>query len=452
MNVVQILRSTVAGRRPTGRAPGELYVNFTDGVLGYIDGDGLPVDLQPGGADLPADAAGVLTNDGFGVLSWTPPSETPAVQVVDLDTPGDASVGAAAGAWIDVNGPLTGNPVVATYGNQTWVLTDPDAPAADASWSALGVVDAIVPNPGPGADQTITAALDGDTPLTLRAAPNSASGAVFQALAGDGAVLGVIAAAGGLPVGPSLVTRDLGDDRYLQVGESGAAALPADSAGVLTNDGTGILTWGAAAEVSVQNVDLDTPGGASVGAAAAAWIAANQPFDGDIVIANYDGDAYMLTNPAAPGADASWTQLGASVDTSGFILKSPVTAQTIQQVSGSAPGLTLQAAPGQPGGNVFVVRDSAGDALASVPFSGGMVAGPSIATRASGDERWAIQPFDAARAYDPGVTLTAGADAALYRADAAVPAGPFDEADVVGEGGNDYWEPLTVAYVDGGAY
>ena len=44
-NVLQILRSSTAAARPTGRQPGELFVNFTDGVMGYIDAGGNAVDL-----------------------------------------------------------------------------------------------------------------------------------------------------------------------------------------------------------------------------------------------------------------------------------------------------------------------------------------------------------------------------------------------------------------------
>jgi hypothetical protein len=44
-NKVQTLRSSTAGARPTGRKPGELYVNFADNALGYIDAAGNPVDI-----------------------------------------------------------------------------------------------------------------------------------------------------------------------------------------------------------------------------------------------------------------------------------------------------------------------------------------------------------------------------------------------------------------------
>ena len=42
---VQTLRSNVAGNRPTGRAPGELYVNWADAQFGSITGGGASQDL-----------------------------------------------------------------------------------------------------------------------------------------------------------------------------------------------------------------------------------------------------------------------------------------------------------------------------------------------------------------------------------------------------------------------
>lgn len=44
-NRVQTLRSNVAGNRPTGRLPGELYVNWADGQLGAVNGSSTPQDL-----------------------------------------------------------------------------------------------------------------------------------------------------------------------------------------------------------------------------------------------------------------------------------------------------------------------------------------------------------------------------------------------------------------------
>ena len=46
-NKVQLLRSSVTGARPTGRLPGEPYVNWADKMLGVADASGNPIDLLP---------------------------------------------------------------------------------------------------------------------------------------------------------------------------------------------------------------------------------------------------------------------------------------------------------------------------------------------------------------------------------------------------------------------
>lgn len=45
-NKIQILRSSVAAQRPTGKEGGELYVNFQDRMLGYINAAGEAVDIS----------------------------------------------------------------------------------------------------------------------------------------------------------------------------------------------------------------------------------------------------------------------------------------------------------------------------------------------------------------------------------------------------------------------
>ena len=44
---IQTLRSNVAGNRPTGRQPGELYVNWADAQLGVINSASAAQDLIP---------------------------------------------------------------------------------------------------------------------------------------------------------------------------------------------------------------------------------------------------------------------------------------------------------------------------------------------------------------------------------------------------------------------
>jgi hypothetical protein len=47
MNRVQTLRSSVAGSRPSGRSPGEIYVNFPDAQLGVVNAASTAQDLLP---------------------------------------------------------------------------------------------------------------------------------------------------------------------------------------------------------------------------------------------------------------------------------------------------------------------------------------------------------------------------------------------------------------------
>jgi hypothetical protein len=48
-DTIQILRTETPGLRPQDRCPGELFVNFADRVLGYIDQNGQPQDVSGGG-------------------------------------------------------------------------------------------------------------------------------------------------------------------------------------------------------------------------------------------------------------------------------------------------------------------------------------------------------------------------------------------------------------------
>jgi hypothetical protein len=70
-----------------------------------------------------------------------------------------------------------------------------------------------------------------------------------------------------------------------------------------------------AGAITQQAVDLNNPGGGTIGAAAAAWITANAAFTGDIVLGTYGtpAQAYILTTPASPNLDGSWTSLGGAV-------------------------------------------------------------------------------------------------------------------------------------------
>lgn len=61
-NPLQILRSSTPSARPTGRQPGEIYVNFADGQFGYINAAGVAVDVLPLYASTTEARIGTATN------------------------------------------------------------------------------------------------------------------------------------------------------------------------------------------------------------------------------------------------------------------------------------------------------------------------------------------------------------------------------------------------------
>ena len=81
-------------------------------------------------------------------------------------------------------------------------------------------------------------------------------------------------------------------------------------------DGTGWRTVNPDVTISTQSIDLGTTG-ADIGAAYTTWAGTTtNKLTGNVVIATWGtpAQAYVLTNPAAPGTAASWTSLGGAVD------------------------------------------------------------------------------------------------------------------------------------------
>lgn len=71
---------------------------------------------------------------------WDSVSTAVDVQVIDLNTPGGANIGAAFVAWDALPGnSLTGSLVFATYGSplRTYVLADLANPSVTASWTVI---------------------------------------------------------------------------------------------------------------------------------------------------------------------------------------------------------------------------------------------------------------------------------------------------------------------------
>jgi hypothetical protein len=196
---VLIKRSNVAGKIPTppDLQIGELAMNFQDLALYTKEPGGTIVQLCPN--PLPANALGMLTNNGFGGLSWAPaPSPLPAdvVGVLKNDGAGHLSWVAeftppadAAGVLTnDGSGAITWETPIALpsdaagllsndgAGNLSWAtafVPPANAPGAlindgtgTFTWQPLPT-DAIISDPPVGTSQSITAADPADVPLAL---------------------------------------------------------------------------------------------------------------------------------------------------------------------------------------------------------------------------------------------------------------------------------------------
>ncbi|MFN3261329.1 MAG: tail fiber domain-containing protein [Pikeienuella sp.] len=78
---LQIMRSSTVGRRPTGKQPGELYVNYADKALGVIDAVGAPLDLIVGAPAIVANPpTGLKQTIVTGILA------VPKLEVVEVQT------------------------------------------------------------------------------------------------------------------------------------------------------------------------------------------------------------------------------------------------------------------------------------------------------------------------------------------------------------------------------
>jgi len=78
----KVLRSNVAGARPTGKETGEIYLNMADKVMGFIDAAGAAVDLRPAPLStenvisVASAATGTITLDALtqSILYYTAPA------------------------------------------------------------------------------------------------------------------------------------------------------------------------------------------------------------------------------------------------------------------------------------------------------------------------------------------------------------------------------------------
>ena len=93
------------------------------------------------------------------------------------------------------------------------------------------------------------------------------------------------------------------------------AAGSADKPSMFFFDGTAWRTVNPDVTISTQSVNLGSTG-TSIGAAYTTWSGTpGNTLTGNVVIATFGSpaQAYVLTNAAAPGTDASWTSLGGAV-------------------------------------------------------------------------------------------------------------------------------------------
>jgi hypothetical protein len=212
---VQTLRSSVPIVRPTGRQPGELYVNYPDNQLGVINVSGTPVDLIPVRffSPLTSYSAGDFVCFNGNLYQAVAPS-TPGVFVATNwaqiapggggggagipDAPLDGQqYGRQSGSWTVVNTnylPLTG-------GTLTGPLTLTNDPTSNLQAATKQYVDAHSGTGGGAGFLPLSGgALTG--PLTLAADPTTPLGAATMEYV-DNEIASAVVGAGGIPEAPT---------------------------------------------------------------------------------------------------------------------------------------------------------------------------------------------------------------------------------------------------------
>lgn len=159
VNRVQTLRSSTSGARPSGRAPGELYVNWADNQLGVVNAAAAPVDLIAVRFFSPQATysvgayviqAGVLyraTSAVAGAGAFNPSQWSAVTDAADI-----------AGAYL----PLTGGAI-------TGPLTLPGNPGQPLQAAPKQYVDTFLPLAGGALSGPLT--LPGNPASALQAAP-----------------------------------------------------------------------------------------------------------------------------------------------------------------------------------------------------------------------------------------------------------------------------------------
>lgn len=274
-SVMQVLRSDIAGSRPSGRQPGELYINFADGVFGYVDSEGNSVDIANGPADLSGylpltggtltGNVDMLSTDGSAlyIARYGPVGTSPSVamgvgvnnenvnQGIAAFNP-DGSF--AAGIAIDGGG-------LRFYGDanssQPGFLINPGGIQINGNFTGGGIAGfgGVVSSQTGLLAESATPYIrltESDQAANKKTMQMNVSGGILQiqALRDNNGVLATVATFerdGSLAKGTSVVTQGTGDARYMSL-----------SGGIITG-ANGTLTLGNNSGPSLQSVRTDYP-------------------------------------------------------------------------------------------------------------------------------------------------------------------------------------------------
>jgi hypothetical protein len=204
--------------------------------------------LTIGTSAWPANAAGSLTNNGTGTLSWAPSLTNP------MTTTGDLIVGGASGASTRLAG-AAGFLRSTGAALPTWsALVATDIPNLDAAKITTGFIG--IANGGTGATTAATALTNLGALGAAATAGGDLSGTFSNLQLASGAIVNAdvnaAAAIAGTKIAPNFGAQNVVTTGTLSSGATtvtsltiGTSVWPANATGVLSNNGTGTLSWTA---------------------------------------------------------------------------------------------------------------------------------------------------------------------------------------------------------------